>query len=81
MRSGTYRNFKISTNVYVPFLIYAMCALHEQRAPVPKVCKNFKNTNLIYGKKGLGVIIPEGENPLWAGVTPRTISKLQGGLP
>jgi len=58
-----------------------VCALHEH---VVHTCrsldKKFKYTNLIEAYT-TGGKFPEGESPLRAGVTSRTVSKSQGGLP
>ena len=47
-----------------------------------KLLKKFKNTNLFLKTNSLCALpVPEGVSPLYAGVTPGSISKSQGGLP
>jgi hypothetical protein len=61
------------------FAIAFVCALHEQCTPTSMLEKKLKNTNFSLAKE-VGVIFPEGVNPLCAGVTTGSISKSQGGL-
>ena len=60
------------------FAIAFVCALHEQCTPTSMFEKKLKNTNFSLAKE-VGVIFPEGANPLYAGVTTGSISKWQAG--
>ena len=56
-------------------------ACASQSAPAESCWKKFKNTNkLIKSKSRCSLNFPEGESPLQAEVTLRTVSKLQGGM-
>ena len=61
------------------FAIAFVCALHEQCTPTSMLEKKLKNTNFSLATE-VGVIFPEGVNPLCTGVTTGSISKSQGGL-
>ena len=47
------------------FAIAFVCALHEQCTPTSMFEKKLKNTNFSLAKE-VGVIFPEGANPLYA---------------
>ena len=59
-----------------------MCALHEHERTL--TVSSIKSLNMqIYfdfKEKAVSVFFPEGESPLYAGVTPGSISKRQTGL-
>jgi len=60
------------------FLLHFVCALHEHAAHTCcKLLKKDKNTNCFQRITKVWKI-PEGESPLYAGVTPGSISKWQG---
>ena len=55
------------------FAIAFVCALHEQCTPTSMLEKKLKNTNFSLVAE-VGVIFPEGANPLCAGVTPEALA-------